>query len=112
MVNPALLLSTATATSLITGIDWLVIAIYFSVLLGVVWWGVRSAKDSAADYFLAGRQSELVDHWRLNLCLEHRIETGSRVGACWCWPGCLFRSICGRCVGPWRLMNCTPGAYL
>jgi len=37
MVNPALLLSTATATSLITGIDWLVIAIYFSVLLGVAW---------------------------------------------------------------------------
>jgi hypothetical protein len=44
MVNPALLLSTATATSLITGIDWLVIAIYFSVLLGVAWWGGAQSK--------------------------------------------------------------------
>jgi SSS family solute:Na+ symporter len=55
MANPVLLLSTATATSLITGIDWLVIAIYFCILLSVAWWGVRRGKDSAADYFLAGR---------------------------------------------------------
>jgi len=45
----------ATATSRITEIDWLVIAIYFGVLLCVAWWVVKKGKDSAADYFLAGR---------------------------------------------------------
>ncbi len=54
-------LSVATALlaakfeSQITGIDWFVIAIYFSILLGVAWWVVKKGKDSAADYFLAGR---------------------------------------------------------
>src|SRR5437867_6758935 len=38
-----------------TGIDWLMIALYFSILLGVAWWVVRRAKDTATDYFLAGR---------------------------------------------------------
>jgi len=41
--------------SQITGIDWLVIASYFLVLLGVATWVVRRGKDSSADYFLAGR---------------------------------------------------------
>src|ERR1700690_3445229 len=45
----------ATATSRITEIDWLVIAIYFGVLLCVAWWVVKKGKDTAADYFLAGR---------------------------------------------------------
>ena len=38
-----------------TSLDWLAIAAYFSVLLGVAWWVVRRGKDTAADYFLAGR---------------------------------------------------------
>ncbi len=41
--------------SRITPLDWAVIALYFSVLLCVAWWVVRRGKDSAADYFLAGR---------------------------------------------------------
>ena len=41
--------------SQITSIDWTVIAIYFGILLGVAWWVVKKGKDSAADYFLAGR---------------------------------------------------------
>src|SRR5256885_4145660 len=41
--------------SQITGVDWIVIAIYFGILLSVAWWVVRRGKDSAADYFLAGR---------------------------------------------------------
>ena len=49
------LLLTAIATSHLTEIDWLVIAAYFGVLLCVAWWVVRKGKDSAADYFLAGR---------------------------------------------------------
>jgi SSS family solute:Na+ symporter len=43
------------AKSRITWLDWAVIALYFSVLLCVAWWVVRRGKDSAADYFLAGR---------------------------------------------------------
>jgi SSS family solute:Na+ symporter len=42
-------------TSTLTGVDWLAIALYFSVLLGVAWWVVKRRKDTAADYFLAGR---------------------------------------------------------
>ncbi|MSU62266.1 MAG: Na+/glucose cotransporter [Pedosphaera sp.] len=38
-----------------TGLDWLAIALYFGVLLCVGWWVVRKSKDTAADYFLAGR---------------------------------------------------------
>jgi SSS family solute:Na+ symporter len=37
------------------GLDWFMIAAYFCVLLGVAWWVVRKGKDTAADYFLAGR---------------------------------------------------------
>jgi solute:Na+ symporter, SSS family len=39
----------------ITALDWLMIALYFAILLCVAWWVVRRQKDSAADYFLAGR---------------------------------------------------------
>jgi SSS family solute:Na+ symporter len=45
----------AVLSSHITGIDWLVIGLYFGILLCVAWWVVRRGKDSAADYFLAGR---------------------------------------------------------
>jgi len=37
------------------GYDWLAIALYFSILLGVAAWVVRKRQDTAADYFLAGR---------------------------------------------------------
>jgi len=49
------LLAAATPQSTLTSIDWLAIALYFGILLGVVWWVVRKNKDTAADYFLAGR---------------------------------------------------------
>ena len=55
MSVPALLLFSTSGQSHITGIDWLAIALYFGILLGVAWWVVRKGKDSAADYFLAGR---------------------------------------------------------
>ena len=35
--------------------DWIVIAMYFAILLGIVWWVIRKSKDTADDYFLAGR---------------------------------------------------------
>src|SRR5436309_9088532 len=42
-------------SSRITGLDWLMIALYFSILLCVAWWVIRKGRESAADYFLAGR---------------------------------------------------------
>ena len=55
MNNLTLLALATPRTSHITPIDWLVIALYFSILLTVAWWVVRKGKDTAADYFLAGR---------------------------------------------------------
>src|SRR5471032_2629957 len=45
----------SSSSSTLTGIDWVAIALYFGILLGVATWVVRKGKDSAADYFLAGR---------------------------------------------------------
>ena len=36
-------------------LDWLVIAVYFAGLLGLSWWVILKNKDTADDYFLAGR---------------------------------------------------------
>ena len=36
-------------------LDWVVIAAYFGILLGLAWWVIRQSKDTADDYFLAGR---------------------------------------------------------
>ncbi|HZZ18479.1 MAG TPA: sodium:solute symporter [Opitutaceae bacterium] len=44
-----------SSSSTLTGIDWLAIALYFALLIGVASWAVRKSKDTAADYFLAGR---------------------------------------------------------
>jgi SSS family solute:Na+ symporter len=52
-MNPQLL--ALAGTSVLTGVDWLAIALYFCILLGVAWWVVSQRKDNAADYFLAGR---------------------------------------------------------
>ncbi len=57
MLNSSLaaVLLTSKIESQITGIDWFVIAIYFGILLSVAWYVVKKSKDSATDYFLAGR---------------------------------------------------------
>jgi SSS family solute:Na+ symporter len=39
----------------LTGLDWLMIAVYFGILFVVAWRVVRKSKDTATDYFLAGR---------------------------------------------------------
>ncbi len=36
-------------------IDWVMIALYFAVLLGVAWWVIAKGSETADDYFLAGR---------------------------------------------------------
>src|ERR1051325_7031304 len=43
------------ATTTLTGLDWLTIALYFSILAGVAFWVVRKRKDTSTDSFLAGR---------------------------------------------------------
>ena len=37
------------------GLDWVIIALYFALLLGVAWWVARKNRDTTDDYFLAGR---------------------------------------------------------
>jgi SSS family solute:Na+ symporter len=36
-------------------LDWIVIAAYFGLLLAITAWAIRKNRDTAADYFLAGR---------------------------------------------------------
>jgi len=50
-----LLAATTPASATLTGIDWLAIACYFGVLLIVAWNAITKEKETAADYFLAGR---------------------------------------------------------
>ena len=37
------------------GLDWVVIGLYFLALVGLTWYSVRKNRDTADDYFLAGR---------------------------------------------------------
>ncbi len=55
MNNPTPFFAVADSGSTLTGLDWLAIAFYFGILMGVVWWVVKRGKDTATDYFLAGR---------------------------------------------------------
>lgn len=49
------LLPLAAIKSHMSTIDWVAIACYFALLLGVAWWVVSKNKNTADDYFLAGR---------------------------------------------------------
>ncbi|MEN8191416.1 MAG: sodium:solute symporter [Bacteroidota bacterium] len=40
-----------------TVLDWIVIGLYFSVILGIAWWVIRQKQESTEDYFLAGRHA-------------------------------------------------------
>jgi SSS family solute:Na+ symporter len=41
--------------SVLSHIDWIVIAGYFAIIIGISWWVIRRRQNTAADYFLAGR---------------------------------------------------------
>jgi SSS family solute:Na+ symporter len=43
------------AGSTLATLDWVILAGYFALLLGLAWWVIRKNKDAADDYFLAGR---------------------------------------------------------
>jgi SSS family solute:Na+ symporter len=36
-------------------LDWIIIAGYFAVILGLAWWVIKQRQDNSTDYFLAGR---------------------------------------------------------
>ncbi|WP_420458151.1 sodium:solute symporter [Neolewinella sp.] len=36
-------------------IDWIIILLYFTLILGIAWWVIRQKNDSSDEYFLAGR---------------------------------------------------------
>jgi SSS family solute:Na+ symporter len=36
-------------------IDWIIIAGYFVLILGIAWWVIKKREDTSTDYFLAGR---------------------------------------------------------
>jgi SSS family solute:Na+ symporter len=55
MTNLLPFAAASSASSTLETLDWLMIALYFGLLLGVGWWVIRRRKDTAADYFLAGR---------------------------------------------------------
>jgi len=38
-----------------TSVDWIVVGGYFALILGLAWWVILQSKDTASDYFLAGR---------------------------------------------------------
>jgi Na+/proline symporter len=38
-----------------TTLDWVSIGLYFGLLAGLTWWSVARNRDTADDYFLAGR---------------------------------------------------------
>jgi solute:Na+ symporter, SSS family len=40
----------------LSGLDWLVIAGYFCLILGIAWWVILRRKDTSDDFFLAGRE--------------------------------------------------------
>ena len=39
----------------LAAIDWIVIAAYFALIMGIAWWVILRGKDTTDDYFLAGR---------------------------------------------------------
>ncbi|MGB2869715.1 MAG: sodium:solute symporter [Bacteroidota bacterium] len=42
--------------SVLQSLDWVVIAGYFGLILGIVWWSSRKQKKTSDSYFLAGRE--------------------------------------------------------
>ena len=38
-------------------LDWIVIALFFVALVGIIWWVVRQKQNNAADYFLGGKDA-------------------------------------------------------
>lgn len=87
------------AASTLESLDWIVIAGYFAILLGLAWWVILKSKDTATDYFLAGRNLGWfiigASIFASNIGSEHLVGlAGSGTPTAW----------------PWLITNCTHGA--
>ena len=40
-----------------TSLDWIVIAIFFLALIGIIVWVMKQKQNNAADYFLGGKDA-------------------------------------------------------
>ena len=36
-------------------VDWFIVALYFSIIMGLAWWVIRKRQTTSTEYFLAGR---------------------------------------------------------
>ncbi len=36
-------------------LDWIILGLYFTIILGIAWWVIRQKQDNTTEYFLAGR---------------------------------------------------------
>ncbi len=85
--------------------DWAAIGLYFAIIMGVTWWVILRNKDTADDYFLAGRNlgwfvvgasifasnmaRNISSAWRVpaaQMALRWPITNCMR-GVCWFWRG-------------------------
>ncbi|HEX9935323.1 MAG TPA: Na+/glucose cotransporter, partial [bacterium] len=41
--------------SLLQPLDWVIIAVYFAIILGLAWWVILKKQNTSTEYFLAGR---------------------------------------------------------
>ncbi|MDH3649837.1 MAG: Na+/glucose cotransporter, partial [Saprospiraceae bacterium] len=41
--------------TVLSTLDWILILLYFSVILGIAWWVIKQKSETSDEYFLAGR---------------------------------------------------------
>lgn len=41
--------------SVLAPIDWIIVVLYFTIILGIAWWVIKKSENTSDDYFLAGR---------------------------------------------------------
>lgn len=68
--------------SVLATIDWVVIALYFAIILGVAWWIIRQNKATSDDYFLAGRNLG----WFVVGASIFASNIGQVLNTLWDWP--------------------------
>ena len=60
-------------------LDYLIILLYFAGLFGLAWWVIRQNRDTADDYFLAGRN---LSWWIVGASIFASIDGCSRSSHC------------------------------
>ena len=104
--------------SILTWIDWTIIGIYFALLFGLAWWVILQNRDTADDYFLAGRN---LSWWIIggsifasNIGSEHLVGLGRVRSHRWRGHGAL-RAAClvpvGLGVGAGAVLHAVQGLH-